>query len=120
MKLIDGDNLISRFEKASEFFGSDLFPVPYIKQCVIEMPAIEPVEIAKQYIEFQRDEISRTIGYRLVDMGEKHGKWIETEYKPHVYCKCSLCGHREKINDKSKRCPNCGAKMDLEARENET
>lgn len=46
----------------------------------------------------------------------KHGKWIETEYKPHVYCKCSLCGHREKINDKSNYCPNCGAKMDLEGK----
>ena len=74
MRLIDGDNLISRFEKASEILGSDLFPVPYIKQCVQKMPAIEPVEIAKRYIEFQRDEISRTIGYRLVDKGEKHGK----------------------------------------------
>ena len=90
MKLIDGDNLISRFEKASEFFGSDLFPVPYIKQCVIEMP---------------------TIG---IESLMKHGKWIETEYKPHVYCKCSLCGHREKINDKSNYCPNCGAKMGKE------
>ena len=114
MKLIDGDDLISRFEKASEILGSDLFPLPYIKQCVQEIPAIEPVEISKQYIKFQRDEISQTIGYRLVEMEEKHGKWIETEYKPHVYCKCSLCGHRERINDKSNYCPNCGAKMDLE------
>ena len=47
MKLIDGDNLISRFEKASEIVGSDLFPVPYIKQCVIEMPAISSESLAK-------------------------------------------------------------------------
>lgn len=102
MKLIDGDNLISRFEKASEIVGSDLFPVPYIKQCVIEMPAIEPESLVK------------------------HGKWYwdlnGMDWGLGAW-KCSECACRNnnlpmnsRINplrfSGSNYCPNCGAKMD--------
>lgn len=45
----------------------------------------------------------------------RHGRWIERpNTKGQVYC--SECGTLEKITDnnfKSRRCPNCGAKMDL-------
>ena len=99
MKLIDGDNLISRFEKASEFFGSDLFPVPYIKQCVIEMPAIEPKSLVK------------------------HGRWKLPNKRKGTYLRrCSCC---DKIayfcgsGCSYEYCPNCGAKMDLEGKNNE-
>ena len=93
MKLIDGDNLISRFEKASEFFGSDLFPVPYIKQCVIEMPAIEPKSLVV------------------------HGRWkqcFEDWRKQIEGDECSVCGfqHYGTSIGHYNYCPNCGAKMD--------
>lgn len=41
------------------------------------------------------------------------GEWVETDYKPYWYTKCSLCGHRIMLADKSHHnyCPNCGAKM---------
>ena len=42
----------------------------------------------------------------------KHGRWITTAYKPFVYSKCSLCGHRVTIDGESNYCPNCGARMD--------
>ena len=45
----------------------------------------------------------------------RHGRWIERpNTKGQVYW--SECGTLEKITDnnfKSRRCPNCGAKMDL-------
>ena len=102
MKLIDGDNLISRFEKASEFFGSDLFPVPYIKQCVIEMPAIEPKSLVKHGWWMDRPEI-KSFKYTNIPVVE-----------------CSECGiiFCDIINNHHfmyHYCPNCGAKMDLEA-----
>lgn len=96
MRMIDADDFIERVDKAAQIMDISSIPIPYIRQCVVEMPTID------------------------IESLMKHGKWIETEYKPHVYCKCSLCGHREKINDKSNYRPNCGAKMDLEAREDET
>lgn len=48
----------------------------------------------------------------------KHGKWLLVEaIYGHDKCKCSVCGQvwstpkGERLN----YCPNCGAKMDLEA-----
>ena len=42
-----------------------------------------------------------------------HGKWIPTNYKPHLYIKCSVCGYRTHIIFQgTKYCFNCGAKMD--------
>ena len=42
-----------------------------------------------------------------------HGRWIDTDYKPDIYCKCSECGRRVyAYDDGYNYCPNCGAKMD--------
>lgn len=41
----------------------------------------------------------------------KCGKWVKTDYKPCIFTKCSECGRRVEIQNKSLFCPNCGAKM---------
>lgn len=41
-----------------------------------------------------------------------HGRWIKTDYKPMIFTKCSICGRRVEIQNKSSFCPRCGAKMD--------
>lgn len=49
----------------------------------------------------------------------KHGKWIphEDEYGEHDGDKCSECGELYVMPyGKTKRCPNCGARMDKDAR----
>lgn len=38
-----------------------------------------------------------------------HGKWLEWKW---VFSKCSICGTIH--NPKTKFCPNCGAKMEME------
>lgn len=43
----------------------------------------------------------------------KHSKWVKPDYKPYIFTKCSDCGYRVEIQNKSKFCPNCGARMDL-------
>ena len=44
---------------------------------------------------------------------ERCGEWIETDYKPYMYRKCSLCGRRIELANVSNHlyCPQCGAKM---------
>ena len=53
----------------------------------------------------------------------KRGKWIETHHEniwgnPTSVLECSACGKytvgKKGITIKSRYCPNCGAKMDLE------
>lgn len=41
-----------------------------------------------------------------------HGRWVKTDYKPMIFTKCSVCGRRVEIQNKSNYCPKCGAKMD--------
>ena len=41
----------------------------------------------------------------------KHGRWINTDYKPGTYCKCSVCGRRIYAYEDCNYCPNCGADM---------
>jgi len=60
-----------------------------------------------------------------VDVAEvKHGKWVEQAKVRKdgevrlVYWQCSLCGCFLGTNT-ANYCPNCGAKMDLEEKENE-
>lgn len=43
--------------------------------------------------------------------GVKHSEWIKTDHKPCISTKCEICGHRVEIQDKSRSCPGCGAKM---------
>ena len=41
----------------------------------------------------------------------RHGRWIYTEYETgHAELQCSECG--EGVYNKTKFCPDCGAKMD--------
>lgn len=53
----------------------------------------------------------------------RHGEWI---MKPDPYGffeeipVCSACGCTTKMRETYNFCPNCGAKMDLEAKENDT
>lgn len=42
----------------------------------------------------------------------RHGKWEEYQI-PHIIC-CSECDYGTCVDEKTKFCPNCGAKMDLE------
>ena len=95
MRLIDADDLIARIDKAVQIMDIDSIPVPYIRQCVIEMPAISPETIVK------------------------HGRW---EYD-HGAWQCSQCAEDNpygidfEARKFSNYCPNCGAKMDLEENE---
>lgn len=43
-----------------------------------------------------------------------HGRWINTEEKPHLIYRCSECGDKWSygVMLHCKYCPNCGAKMD--------
>lgn len=41
----------------------------------------------------------------------KDGEWVKTDYKPMIFTKCSLCGQRVEIQNKSAFCPGCGARM---------
>lgn len=52
----------------------------------------------------------------------RHGKWVKEELD--FFYECSECGgkwHEQWIRSKFlKYCPDCGARMDLEARQDET
>ena len=38
------------------------------------------------------------------------GEWVDTDYKPEIYQKCSVCGRRKsRYEDNFDRCPDCGA-----------
>lgn len=53
-----------------------------------------------------------TTGGCLARINEiKCGKWVKTDYKPCIFTKCSECGRRVEMQNKSLFCPNCGAKM---------
>ena len=53
----------------------------------------------------------RTTVYRLVDAEEKKGEWEDVSMGPYdlLLFRCSNC--LKKSPNKSKYCPNCGAKM---------
>lgn len=120
MRMIDADYLKIIIEECAKDYSlnEDLQEIKgLLLEMLDSMPTIDPVEIAKQYIEFQRDEISRTIGYQLVDKGEKHGRWkqcFEDWRKQIEGDECSVCGfqHYGTSIGHYNYCPNCGAKMD--------
>ncbi len=43
----------------------------------------------------------------------KHGKWIHTHIGTTSKLTCSSCGHEDILCEKTRYCPNCGAKMDI-------
>ena len=47
----------------------------------------------------------------------KYGRWIPADYKPHIYHKCSECGNRITVDEKTDYCGKCGAHMDEEVAE---
>lgn len=71
-----------------------------------------------------RDGIKPLLDITDTDVTEmKCGKWIETHHEniwgnPTSVLECSACGRytvgKKGITIKSRYCPNCGAKMDLE------
>jgi len=68
--------------------------------------------ISSGFSEDQVIEIIRALHYKL-----NAGHWIE---KPHVYgvVFCSECGFELRI-DNTNYCPNCGAEMESEEKNNE-
>ena len=65
------------------------------------------IKVATQALDMVRQFIKEMPAVEVV-----HGRWIETEYKSDIYCKCSVCGRRTYVYDDYNYCPNCGAKMD--------
>ena len=89
-RLIDADGLISRFcELANRLTADNWFHLDAITDEITDAPTVDAVEVV-------------------------HGRWIDRpSMKGQVYC--SECATIEKSTDsnyKSRRCPNCGAKMD--------
>lgn len=71
----------------------------------VDCPRIDPKESCEHWVEVEQ---------------VSHGKWIlEREPNGRPYCfHCSVCDgdfHHIGIKSATKYCPNCGAKMDLEA-----
>lgn len=56
------------------------------------------------------DPILDAIDACIID-GTNSSKWVKTDYKPCIFTKCEICGHRVEIQNKSRFCPGCGAKM---------
>ena len=79
-----------------------------------ELWAHKPKEVQDQDIaDFNRDvEIVRSA---LKAEPVRHGRWEEYQV-PHIVC-CSECDWGTGVQDKYNYCPNCGAKMDGDARE---
>ena len=69
--------------------------------------------LLQECLEKYRNEVLRTICKApTVDAKEVvHGRWVDTDYKPDIYCKCSVCGRRTYVYDDYNYCPNCGADM---------
>lgn len=101
------DDLISRKALQLGLLNSTSFPSFY--------PFPNDRAVEKRMINF--DYVMQIVKEQPTIEAEpvRHGRWIERpNTKGQVYC--SECGTLEKITDnnfKSRRCPNCGAKMDL-------
>lgn len=72
--------------------------------------ALECLKIARFYCPCAYDEIS---GLPAADVAPlRHGRWVGRDIE-HMWLRCSLCG--SEAHCATDYCPNCGARMDLEA-----
>ena len=93
--LISRSALLADYEKNGNCDGSGAIYEDTVN-LINEQPAVDAVEVV-------------------------HGRWISKECKPHLIYKCSECGDVWSYGAiiQMKYCPNCGAKMDGERKENE-
>lgn len=73
---------------------------------------VEKEELIKA-LQYDRNQYEK--GYKDA-MRRKEGEWIKTyepnDAEPFILWKCEICGLSERI--KTRYCPNCGAKMEVE------
>lgn len=123
-ELIDRQDVIDRLKKAEDVFrknGAKLEAngIHYALELVesdIEIPTVEP-EITNDDLQAAMTE-SYHLGYELAETKFKrpHGKWEEPfEMNGKSYHKCTNCHISSELILIDKYCPNCGAKMDKEA-----
>lgn len=97
MRLIDGDALEQSLTEKGDDYKVSMFATS--NDCnIARLVAFECAEEVKN---------APTIEVEPV----RHGKWGEYQI-PHIIC-CSECDYGTCVDEKTKFCPNCGAKMDL-------
>ena len=106
-RLIDADALCEFFQERYEYLrnaSEEQLPNGLVRvDTEIQVGAI----IAKEFL----DKAKQAPTVDAVPV--VHGRWIDTDYKPDIYCKCSVCGRRVyAYDDGYNYCPNCGARMD--------
>lgn len=120
MRLIDADALTVKLDaEKDERIPETPYDVGYNNgltmayAIVLGIPTVEVKDLVKPFIEYSVDEISRTIGYKVVEVDPvKRGRWKQMKaYKSEFVC--SECGNLWP-DEKSAYCPSCGARMDLE------
>lgn len=88
-------------------------PVEYIKKHIVAGDS----EFLKGYLAGLDAMIAAAAEIPAADAVQVvHGRWIAADYKPYIYCKCSVCGRRVNVSEKDNYCSHCGAKMDGEKR----
>lgn len=107
MRLIDADALIEVLQNREIHAESvdKRIAIKGDRQVVINAPTIDAVPevaIQKAWEQGKKDAV-------------RHGKWLEAREKDPCQYICSEC--KWFVDDDSKYCPNCGAKMDGERSE---
>ena len=99
-----------------------------MKEYIEKAVAIKKFENYRRDCEEENDEraaqifedcVSELMAIPAADVAEvRHGRWIDVRGESSgLNWKCSLCAKR--VLQKSPCCPNCGARMDKEATNNE-
>jgi Pyruvate/2-oxoacid:ferredoxin oxidoreductase delta subunit len=92
-RLINANDLKANFVVSGEF-AKDLWPADAIRLAIDNAPTVDAVKVV-------------------------HGRWIyesvEFTYKKDI--KCSVCSRY--VDEPENYCPNCGAKMDGERKDND-
>ena len=125
MRLIDADELVVDAEHMSAF-RNNLANITDLEILVNAQETIDPLEIARSVIQYYKDDITRTIGYRLVEIdavevvhaywiGHETTSWRHGSPKRRKYNRCSNCRTASAVRHKI--CPHCGAHMDGERKE---